>query len=177
MNRTLSRVLWIVAGALLIVAGVVCLMSPGKALSGLALFLGIAMLLSGVADIVVFAVAHKYTAGSGWFLVDGILTVLLSIFILCNRWFTTVTLPLLFGMWLIFSGVSKFANSFDLQRLGIRGWGWFTALGIVLAVAGFLSFLNPLAGAVTITVLIGMFLILQGVASVLRGCFTQRFWL
>lgn len=35
MNKTLSRVLWIIAGVLLIVAGVYCFVSPEAALSGL----------------------------------------------------------------------------------------------------------------------------------------------
>lgn len=177
MNRTISRVLWIVAGILLILAGIFCLLSPSVALSSLTLYLGLAMLFSGIVDIVIFASASGQMAGSGWFLVDGILTVLLSLFLLCNQWFTALTLPFLFGMWLLFSGVSKFANSFELKRLGVRGWGWFTVLGIVLAAVGFFSFLDPLAGLVAITILVGIFLIFQGVASIVRGCFSGRFWL
>ena len=36
MNRTLSRALWIIAGALLVIAGVICLVNPDIALSSLA---------------------------------------------------------------------------------------------------------------------------------------------
>ena len=53
MNRTISRVLWIAAGILLILAGIFCLLSPSAALSGLALYLGLAMLFSGIVDIVI----------------------------------------------------------------------------------------------------------------------------
>ena len=38
MNRTLSRILWIIAGVLLIIAGVLCLASPGVAVESLALY-------------------------------------------------------------------------------------------------------------------------------------------
>ena len=50
------------------------------------------MLFSGVVDIMIFATAGSSIYGSGWFLVDGILTVLLSIFLLCNQMFTMMTL-------------------------------------------------------------------------------------
>ena len=176
MHKTLSRVLWILAGILLLVAGVICLASPAAALSGLSLALGIAMLFSGIVDLVVFASGRNFLLGSGWFLVDGILTILLALFVLCNQWFTSLTLPFVFGMWLMFTGISRFANSFELRRLGVRGWGWFTAMGIVMALVGFLSFLDPLTGAVAITVLVGVFLIVQGVAFLLRGCLSHRFW-
>lgn len=92
--------------------------------------------------------------------------------------------PYLLGM-LIFSwiagrisdiGITKFVNSFDLQRLGVRGWGWFTAIGVLLACAGFFSFLSPIASLVAMTTVVGVFLILQGIASILRGCFSGRLW-
>lgn len=175
MNKTVSRVLWGIAGVLLMVCGVVCIANPAVTLSTLSIVLGVVMLLSGIIDIVIFAKGHNAMFGSGWFLVDGILTVLLSVFILFNQAFTTLTIPFIFGMWLLFSGITKFVNSFELQRLGVRGWGWFTALGVLLAVASFLSFLNPVAGAVTLSILVGLLLILQGIASFVRACFSGRF--
>lgn len=174
MNKTLSRVLWVISGILLVICGILCLKDPGAALTGMTVVLGAAMLFSGIVDIVIFATSHNYMIGSGWFLLDGILTVLLSLFVLGNDLFTALTLPFIFGMWLIFSGISKFVNSFDLQRLGVKGWGWFTAYGILMAVVGFISFLSPVTGIVTITVMVGILLILQGIASVLRGCFSGR---
>lgn len=69
MNKTLSRVLWIIAGVLLIVAGVYCFVSPEAALSGLSLILGLAMLFSGIVDIVIFASSRRLCsapAGSYW---------------------------------------------------------------------------------------------------------------
>ena len=176
MSRTTSRVLWVIAGVLLVIAGIACLRNLGAALTSMTAILGIAMLFSGIVDIVIFATAHNDMAGSGWFLLDGILTVLLSLFVLGNGWFTALTLPFIFGMWLIFSGITKFVNSFDLQRLGVRGWGWFTAIGVLLACAGFFSFLSPIASLVAMTTVVGVFLIQQGIASILRGCFSGRLW-
>ena len=75
MSRTTSRVLWVIAGVLLVIAGIACLRDPGAAFTSMTVILGIAMLFSGIVDIVIFATAHNYMAGSGWFLLDGILTV------------------------------------------------------------------------------------------------------
>ena len=176
MNQTVSRVLWILAGVLLIIAGVICLINPGAAWTTLSLYLGISMLLSGVIDIVIFARGNRYMAGAGWFLLDGILTVLLSLFLLFHQAFTMLTLPLIFGMWLLYSGGSKFVNSFELRRLGVPGWGWFTALGILLAVVGFFSFWDPVSQLFALSFLVGILLIFQGVSSILRACFAHRFW-
>lgn len=177
MSQTVSRILWAIAGLVLLVAGVFCLINPGTALVTLSLYLGISMLISGVIDIVIFAKGNRYMAGAGWFLLDGILTVLLSLFLLFHQAFTMLSLPFIFGMWLLCSGVSKFVNSFELKRLGVPGWGWFTALGVLLAVAGFFSFCDPISDLLAISILMGILLIFQGVASILRACFSRRFWL
>ena len=175
MNTFFSRVLWGIAGVLLIICGIICLAQPAVALTTVTLFLGISMMVSRIVDIVIFAKGNNAMLGAGWFLVDGILTVLLSLLILFNQAFTALSLPFIFGMWLMFSGITKFVNSFDLQRMGVRGWGWFTAIGIVLALAGFLSFLKPVASLFALSILTGVLLILQGAASLLRAIFAGRF--
>lgn len=176
MSQTVSRILWAVVGILLLVAGMICLSNPGVALATLSLYLGVAMLLSGVIDIVIFAKASRFVAGAGWFLAEGILTVLLSLFLLFHQAFTLLSLPYIFGMWLLFSGISKFVSSFDLRALDIRGWGWCTAIGALLALAGFLAFLDPVSDLIAISVLVGLLLVFQGIVSLLRALFSHRLW-
>ena len=171
------KVLNIIAGVLLMALGVYCLCNQDIAAMTAGLMIGVLMLLSGVMEIVVFATTSGFMLGSGWLLLDGVLTVILSLFLLLNQWFTMMSLPFLFTLWLLFSGVSKFANSFELKRLGVRGWGWFTVLGLLLIAAGVISFLDPVAGAVALGAVLGVTLILEGVASILRACFAGRFWM
>lgn len=177
MRKTTYRVLWAVAGALLIAAGIMCLVWEEAALASLAAILGIVMLVSGVVDILIFCAARDVMYGAGWFLVDGILTVILALFVLFDQVFTMLTLPFVFGMWLICTGITRFVNSFDLQRFGVRGWGWSTALGLVMMAAGVISFVDPLSGAMALGWVLGISLILEGIASILRACHAGRFWM
>ena len=177
MRRTTYRVLWGVAGVLLIIAGIMCLVWRGAALATLAMLLGVVLLISGVVDIIIFCSARNVMYGAAWFLVDGILTVILSLFILFDQVFTMLTLPFVFGMWLICTGITRFVNSFDLQRCGVRGWGWFTALGLLMTAAGVISFIDPVAGAMALGIVLGISLILEGIAAILRACFAGRFWI
>ena len=176
MNQTVSRILWAIAGILLIACGIMCLADPGLALASMSLYLALAMLVSGIIDIVIFARGNGNMIGAGWFLADGILTVLLSLFLLFHQAFTLLSLPFIVGMWLLFPGISKFVNSFELKRFGVRGWGWFTAWGILLALVGFFSFLNPIANLFVLSALVGILLILQGITYIVRACFSHRLW-
>lgn len=176
MNRMVSRVLWIVAGVLLIIVGIYCLFNPDVGLLSLSLYIGSAMLISGIIDIVIFAKWNGKMFGTGWFLADGILTVLLALFLLFNQAFTMLSLPFIFGMWLLFSRINQFVNSFELQSFGVRGWGWLTALGILLAVVGFFSLFDPIANLFALSILVGILLICEGVAAIVRACISHRLW-
>lgn len=106
---------------------------------------------------------------------DGILTVILSMFLLFNIGFTTLTMPFIFGMWTIFAGIDRFVYSFELQKFGVRGWGWMTALGVKLTLVGFFLFLDPLLGAMTMTITAGVLLIVRGTASIVQAVFAGRY--
>ena len=93
------KVLNIIAGVLLMALGVYCLCNQDIAAMTAGLMIGVLMLLSGVMEIVVFATTSGFMLGSGWLLLDGVLTVILSLFLLLNQWFTMMSLPFLFTLW------------------------------------------------------------------------------
>lgn len=177
MDTTLSRVLWIISGVLLTLCGVICIVNPSIGAQTLSVFLGLALLVSGIIDIVLFARLHIVLPQPGWILADGIITVLIALFLLGNNWLVTISLPILFGMWLIFTGISRFVGSFDLKKLGVKGWGWFTFLAVLLVVFGILAVIKPVAATMAIGIIIGVSLIVNGIAIIIHGILANRFFL
>ena len=156
------RVLNIVSGVLLIAVGI------AAATAGF--MVGIFMLVSGIIEIVVFAVTSGLLFGSGWLLLDGVLTVILSLFLLFNQWFTMLSLPLLFTLWLLFSGISRFVSAFDLKALGVHNWGWVLAVGIVLMIAGFICMMDPLVSITAVGMTVGLVFLLEGISAIVYAC-------
>ena len=66
MRTKTVRILNIVAGILLIAAGIYCLCNEDVAVLSAGLMLGIFMLAAGIAEIVVFAGTSGVLIGSGW---------------------------------------------------------------------------------------------------------------
>ena len=164
------RILNIISGVLLIVAGIYCLCNQDVAAMTAGVMVGVFMLISGVIEIIVFASTSGLLFGSGWLLLDGVLTVILSLFLLFNQWFTLLSLPLLFTLWLLFSGISRFVSAFDLRAMGVRGWGWVLAVGILLMVAGFICMMDPWVGVAAIGLTVGLAFLLEGVSSIVYAC-------
>lgn len=173
MSTKTMKILNIVAGGLLVAAGIYCLCNQDIAVISAGVLLGAFMLAAGVAEIVVFSGAGRLLIGSGWLLLDGVLTVLMSLFLLFNQWFTLLSLPLLFTLWLLFSGVSRFVSAFDLRALGVRGWGWVLAVGIALMVFGFVCLMDPWVSVAAMGVTVGLVFILEGVSAIVWGCISR----
>ncbi len=167
------RILNIVAGILLIAAGIYCLCNEDVAVLSAGLMLGIFMLAAGIAEIVVFAGTSGVLIGSGWLLLDGVLTVIMSLFLLFNQWFTLLSLPFIFTVWLMFSGISRFVSAFDLHALGVRGWGWVLAVGILLMVAGFICMMDPWVSAAAVGVTVGLVFLLEGISAIVCACISR----
>ena len=43
----------------------------------------------------------------------------MSLFLLFNQWFTLLSLPFIFTVWLMFSDLSRFVSAFDLHAPGV----------------------------------------------------------
>ena len=153
------KVLNIIAGVLLIALGVYCLCNQDIAAMTAGLMVGVVMLISGVMEIVVFATTSGLLFGSGWLLLDGVLTVILSLFLLFNQWFT---------------GVSRFVSAFDLRALGVHEWGWILAIGIILILAGLICMMDPWVSVAAIGVTVGLVFLLEGISSVIYACIPRE---
>jgi uncharacterized membrane protein HdeD (DUF308 family) len=164
------RIWSVISGALLIAAGIYCLCNQDVAVMSAGLLLGVFMLISGIAEIVVFAGTSSLLPGSGWLLLDGVLTVILSLLLLLNQWFTLMSLPFLFTAWLLFSGISRFVSAFDLRAFGVRGWGWILTIGIILMVAGFICMMDPWVSVAAIGLTVGLAFLLEGISSIVYAC-------
>ena len=164
------KLLNIISGVILIAIGVYCLCNQDIAAATAGLMVGVFMLISGVIEIAVFAATKGAMFGSGWLLLDGVLTVILSLFLLCDRWFTMLSLPLLLTAWLLFSGISRFVCAFDLKALGVRRWGWVLTLGMILTIVGFICMMDPWVSITAVGMTVGLVFLLEGISAVLYAC-------
>ena len=106
MSTKSMRILNVAAGVLLIAAGIYCLCNQDVALLSAGLLLGIFLLLSGVAEIVVFAAASGVMLGSGWLLLDGLLT-LAGFICLMDPWVSVAAMGMTVGIVFLLEGVSS----------------------------------------------------------------------
>lgn len=116
--------------------------------------------------------AEVLRARWGWFVGLGLLLVVLGLVAVGHSLLFTVASMVLLGWLLMAAGLAEAVHAFSCQAWG----GFFVDLltGLLYLVAGFLVVSNPAATAVTLTLLIAMFLIFEGLFRIVIAV-TVRF--
>lgn len=108
----------------------------------------------------------------GWFLGCGMLLSLLGIIAIGAAWFTTLLSVVVLGGILLVTGAVILINSFHYWWTKETGFSWNFITGCLYALFGLLLIMYPIAVAATITLILGGFLVVIGIARIL---YTQRF--
>jgi uncharacterized membrane protein HdeD (DUF308 family) len=108
---------------------------------------------------------HVLKRAWGWFFVLGILEIVLGTIAVGASVFTTVVTVLLFGWLLLIGGVVSAAHAF--WRKHWKGFFLDVVTGVLYVVAGLMMIAHPLRAAVTLTLLIAMFLLIGGIFRII----------
>jgi len=160
-------------GLILFLLGLYTLFNTDTAADGLILFFGISAVLGGVSEIFL-ALTNRDRDNWGGLLGEGVLDLLIGIILLAKPDVANI-LPILIGIWILFSGISLLMRSLrgSDQPEAAEGPGglW---LGIVLIIVGLLAVINPFGAYQALMGFLGFSLLILGlivmfVAWKLRG--------
>ena len=165
--------LTIVIGIIMIAAGAFCFINPGQTFMTMAFVIGTVMALCGIIHVLAYVIGrtpHGKGDNNGWILIDALLTLLLGILVLFNQLTVDMAIPMVFGMWVLVSGLLRLeaASRIDRQRKP----GNFKATlitGVITVVMGLLGFINPFVTYVSIIPILGFFMLIQGINSIELG--------
>ncbi len=159
-------------GLLVVLAGIFTIANTGSTVASIAFVIGITIILLGIVMLIGYFVGSRYRTRikHNWVLVDSIVAILIGAVLLGNLVTAEIVMPYMLAMWVIYSGVQRVVASTNID-LSEKKTNFFAALGIglLLTVVGGLVFFNPLLNLASQTELIGMLLIVQGIAAVELG--------
>ena len=156
--------LMLVAGILCIAAGICIFVFPVESYVTLSIMFGVLMLLVGAGQLVIASTSGNYLMMKGYFMVGGILDLILGIFLCVYPGVTLVVLPFMMGLWLMYHSFMLISFGGDMDTFKISGSGSMVILGILILVLSIFVLLNPFsAGVVTVLVVAGVGLILLGI--------------
>ena len=173
--KTSTKVFLCVTGVLLIILGVLCVAKPDVTLVSTAWVLGAFTLFAGIFKLIFTLRTQAYLPNSGTRMLSSLLDIFFGCFFLFNLLGTAVSLPVVFAIWVMIEGIAIAVQSFDYRKVGFVYWWALLILGIGGAILGFFGLKNLDITAVTLSALIGIAIILNGLAYILAVAGVSRF--
>lgn len=161
----------LVIGIVLIGLGVLAFARPDLALTGLVFAYGVAAVVMGVADLILFIQVERHTGfGPMLSLVSGVLSVMSGLMLAAFPGTGVIVLTVLFPIWFIAHCVSRLAHLGHIRFVAGEGIYWFTLIvNLIGLLMGVLMVFRPLFALSTLRFLAAAYLILLGVDSVVMA--------
>ena len=125
-------------GIIAIIVGFIILVNPVTSYYIFAIWLGAAILVSGLFGLIQNITSKNYFVRRSWLILANIADVIIGLILMFNAIISEVFMATLLGFWLLYRGAAMLIQGFDLRDYGIRDAGWvifYAALIIALAVA------------------------------------------
>lgn len=167
MLQLVFRKWWLILlqGILLIVLSVYIFNNPVVVLAGISLWFGILVIVAGLIGIVTWLFADTLEK-EGMSLLWSIFTVAFGILMLTNVLVTMKTITLIFAFWMLATGLKLIQSGWTIKDKNTLGW-LMILLGILSAVAAVMLFFNIGIGAIAVSTLLGLQVLLTGFALVI----------
>lgn len=163
-ERTSANVsVWhLVAGIIMAVLGIYVWFNPVVSLLALALYLGVAFIIVGAGYATI-----SFSYESGWYLLVGILDIFVGVIFVTNLGVTAASLPIIFALWCLAVGVIQMVTAYQLRKSGYQ-YSWPLTAGVLGVIFAFLILAYPMLGTITLTALMGAYILLYGVVEILE---------
>lgn len=160
----------IIVGLVAIAAGIIVFINPVASYLAVALWLGVAVLLSGIFNLIQCFSTDNSFVRNAWVVIAAIVDIIIGVALMFNTLFAVVMLPLLFGIWLLCRGVVVLVQGLDLRSYRIRNAGWVILGAVVMIAISFVVLLLPESfGIEAIILFIGIAFVAYGVSAVALG--------
>lgn len=165
---------FLVISILYILLGLVLLIWPGQFLKWGCYALGTVIVLYGASRIISYIANKNMISYFNADLIVGIVVVAVGLLLLIKPEIFISILPIVFGLFIIFNGIVKLQNAFDLKRLHYeKWWSIFVTAGLSLLLGLFIIW-NPFETAALTAMAIGIVLIVEGIASAVTTIYSWR---
>jgi uncharacterized membrane protein HdeD (DUF308 family) len=168
--RSVTSLWWLTIGVgiLSVIAGVVVILKPSNSLATIAVVVGIFAVIDGIIALV--RAISGSSAGRGFLVLIGIVSLVIGVVLIRHPSKSVSAIALVIGIWLIAMGAIRLVVAFEAS--GGRGWLLFVA--IVELIAGIVIVAEPHIGVTALAVILGIGLILNGLALAAAGFVLHR---
>ncbi len=154
----------LLTGVLSVILGIMILAWPGPTIIVAAIFLGAYLLVTGASQVFHAFTLHISGGGRALLFISGAASLVLAVLCFKSIGNAVWLLAIWVGIGFIFRGVAEAASAISDPFTPSRGWQIF--LGVITLIAGVVVLAYPVSSLATLTLVIGIWLIVIGVFEI-----------
>jgi len=157
----------LLSGILAVILGGLVLAWPGITIVIAAIFFGAYLLVAGIAQVIFAFSLHVSAGGRVLLFISGAAALILAVLCFRSLEESILLLAIWVGVGFIFRGVATAVSAISDPTLPGRGWEIF--IGVISLVAGIVMLASPFESIATLTIVVGIWLIVLGVFEVVSA--------
>lgn len=157
----------LIFGIIFLVFGFYIFTVPVDTYVTLSILFSITFLISGISEIFFSLQNTKSLHGWGWFLVDGLLSTAIGIYLITYPTVSMVVLPFVVGFTLLFRSFQLLGFAFDMKDLKLVNWGNVALTSVIGIIFSILLLASPIATGISLVAMTACAFIFTGISSII----------
>lgn len=156
-----------ITSGFLMVLGILLLFQSEITILSISYVLGAILIAIGVLAIIRFIKNTNNSTKSELDIIYGVVTVILGLLIIQNPQAIASIIPIILGITIIINSATKLQYSFELKANKNNQWKATMLVSIISTICGVVLLFNPFKGAVLLTQVVGIFIIIYSVLDII----------
>jgi len=158
--------LLIIKGLLLIALSFLIFKHTRESIMTVSVFMGAGLIIMGITLLIISLEMKKTMDNWSWRLAEGLMDIVFGFFLLAHPGITAEVIPIFVGFWIIFYGVIMLTSAIQLPDANGFEKKGVIIFAILTLLLGFLVSFNPTIGVFTMGILIGVPVMIIGLANI-----------
>jgi hypothetical protein len=176
MKIEVKKTIWpsLISSAVVLILGLLLFFKSSATLMGISYIIGGIIIAMGVLAIIKFISNDHGEISNQVNIVYGILSIIAGIYFIEKPDIIGSIIPLFMGVVIIISSSLKIRQSFDFKNVNSSYFFWSFLTSLLSLICGVILLFNPFKGAVLITRIIGIFLVIYAVLDICNAIIFQK---
>lgn len=158
----------VITSVIILVLGIFLFIQPDTIIHMISIILGGIILIPGITSLIDYF-KNKYQPS----LISGVITIIIGMILIVNTKLVASILPFILGIYFIVNGINRLQYALQLKRQAIN-YSTSLVFSILIIICGILFIINPFGGALVITKVMGIFMIIYAVLDLANTIFIKK---
>lgn len=164
----------LIISILFVIIGLFLFIKPDATISIISYIVGGFLLLIGLVNVYKYFSSESKLNVFSFDLAYGVLLLIAGIFLIIDTTIFAKVFNIVLGIWIIVNSITKFQYGLILKRAKNTDWAYTFLVSILMFLWGIVLLINPFKSALTITQIIGVFIIVYAVLDIIDNFIIRK---